>query len=186
MSSGPQTRGKVLDYREYLTYQLGEIRTRIKWMDVGAGAVILTVGAILYVLSIIVADQIFVLSGWSRLGLLAVFMAATLFYLWRSVLSPAAKRINIAYAAREAERASPGAKNSILNWLLLTDRQKESLPEPILKAIETRAANDLRRIDVHEAIHSVHLLRASIVLLAARCPPADRGPAAATSPATSA
>src|SRR5829696_9542112 len=100
MSSGAKSRGELLDYRTYLTHQLTEARSRIKWMDVGVGLAILAVGAISYLLTVIILDQLFTLSGWVRLGLLVFFSAVTLGYIAWAVVMPVMRRVNLFYAVQ--------------------------------------------------------------------------------------
>jgi len=95
--------------------------------------------------------------------LLAFFALATLLYLSFAVVVPALRRINLLYAARTVERADPNTKNSLINWLLLR-RHSDEIPESIMKAIETRAANDLARIDLSEAVDSRPMLNSLYVL----------------------
>src|SRR4051812_27732896 len=107
MSTGAKPRGEILDYRTYLTHQLTEARSRIKWMDLGVGLAILAVGAISYLLTVIILDQLFTLPGWVRLALLVLFSAATFGYIALSVIAPVVKRVNLYYAIQEVERANP-------------------------------------------------------------------------------
>jgi hypothetical protein len=165
MSSGAKSRGELLDYRTYLTHQLTEARSRIKWMDVGVGLAILAVGAISYLLTVIIMDQLFTLPGVVRLALLVLFSAVTFGYIGFAVIAPVVRRVNLFYAIQQVERANPEFRNSLLNWATIQEHGAEEIPEPILKAIESRAASDLSKIDLREAIHSQHVLRAATVLL---------------------
>lgn len=155
----------LTDSSGYLDRQLAEARRRIKRVDVVTGAAVVAVGAISYVLSVIILDQLLVLSTWSRLGLLAAFSAATLGYLFGAVILPASRRISLLYAAKAVEEADPATKNSLINWLLLRHRAGE-VPESVLKAIERRAARDVARIDLEDAIQSKRLLQVTYVLAA--------------------
>jgi hypothetical protein len=73
------------------------------------------------------------------------------------------RRINTMYAAVSIERAEPRMKNSVLSWVDLS-RRKEDLPEPILKNIESKAANDLAKVKIEDAIQPRNVMSAMYVL----------------------
>lgn len=150
---------------EFLERQLREARGRIKGVEIVTGVAIVAVGIISYILTVIMLDQILVLSTGARLGLLLVFLAATVAYLVYAVVLPAFRRINLLYAARTVEVVDPSTKNSLINWLQLRHRPEE-VSEPILRVIEHRAARDISRIDLQDAIHSRHLVHISYLLAA--------------------
>lgn len=155
-----RTKPRTADYGRYLSRQLRNAQGRIKAVDLVTGAVIVVVGVIAYTLSVIMLDQIFTLSMGMRIGLLAFFGIMTVGYVAYAVVLPAARRINPLYAARRVESVAPETKNSIVNWLLLHENGAE-IPEPIMRVIEARAASDLSKIDLGEAIDTKHILRAS-------------------------
>lgn len=156
-------RARRAEYERFLARKLAHARNRIKAVDVASGIVICAVGAVAYALTVTMLDQIFTLSATARISLLALFAVGTLAYAAFAVILPSLRRVNLLFAAREVERADPNTKNSLINWLQLHDRE-EGIPEPILRAIEARAASDLKRIDLGEAIQTTHILRASYVL----------------------
>lgn len=163
MSRAEPADQRLADYQQLLNRQLGQAQGRIKAVDVGAGLMILAVGAIAYVLSVIMIDQFLALStGW-RIVLLVGFALATFGYLAYAVIIPAMRRVNILYAARAVEQADPSIKNSLINWLLLRAKAEE-IPESLFRAIESRAARDISKVNLNDAIQSKRLLHATYVL----------------------
>ena len=153
------------DYPAYLTRQLTEVRARIKTVDLATGLAVAAVGVVAYTLVMIMADQLAVLTTATRLGLLLAVVGVVVAYLLWAVVRPGVRRVNLMYAAREIERTDPSTKNSIINWLQLRSRSEE-IPETILKAIERRAASDLAKVEVGDAVQLHHLVRVSYVLAA--------------------
>ncbi|MGL5098346.1 MAG: hypothetical protein ACRDD1_22385, partial [Planctomycetia bacterium] len=154
---------ELVEYHEFLLRQLSEARGRIKSVDVATGAAILVTGAASYVFTVTILDQLFVLSTVMRLLLLGVFAGATIGYLLYAVVLPSLRRVSLLYAASTIEHSDARMKNSLVNWLQLREKGEE-IPAPILQAIETRAAEDLSRIDLGDAIQSRDLLRSCYVL----------------------
>lgn len=165
MSTGSSTqkRGQLVEYGEYLAKQLGQARLRIKMLDLITALVVVVVAAGAYVLTLSVLDQLFVLSTTVRLTSLAIFLCISLLYIVFAMAIPATQRINDLYVAREVENAVPNSKNSLLNWMLLRNRRSE-IPPTIMRAIEAKAASDLSKIPIQDAIQAKHLLHASYVL----------------------
>jgi hypothetical protein len=163
MSTVTTTKGDVAEARRFLSHKLNQARQRIKAVDLLTGLAVLFAGAIGYTLTLIVLDQLFVLSAPIRALLLIAFIGVTCGFLAWSVVIPAVRRINLLFAARTVEYADPSTKNSLINWLLLS-RRGEQVPPGIMTAIEARAARDLARIDLGNAIHGEHLVRISYVV----------------------
>ena len=164
MSAG-SLRGKFLSHSEYIGHQLKQARGRIKGLDIALALAVVAVAAAGYVLTLIVADQLLALSGVVRLVLLLAFAGSAAAYLWFGLFLPSLKRINPLFAAREIERARPELKNSVLNFLELSAKPDHGVSEPIMAAIEKRAAGDLQQVNLHEALTNRHLAPASLAFL---------------------
>ena len=108
MSSGTQSaQGEYLEYGEFLAQQLRQTRTRIKLIDIVSGLTVIGVAAVSYVMTVIVLDQLLVLSTAMRVGLLLCFALVTGAYLAYAIVVPAVRRINLLFAARTVEQANP-------------------------------------------------------------------------------
>lgn len=171
MTTTPVQR-EIIKRDEYLSRQIKDARSRIQVLDVFTGATIVCCGAVAYVLCATMIDQVLVLSTAMRFAMLIGFALATLGVLAYWVFLPATRRINPLYAAHAVEKSRPQTKNSLTNWLQLKERG-DNIPDPIMKAIELRAVDDVRRIDLHEAIdskplvHSFYTLGAVVVIFCA-------------------
>jgi hypothetical protein len=128
---------------------LARARRRIRSLDAAVAVLILLSGSLAFTLGMILLDRWLVLSPLSRQVALAGYALAALVYLVIGLLLPLARRINPYYAARHLEQAVPGAKNSVVNWL---DLRAEPLPPAIRSAVGQRAARDLQRADLDQAI----------------------------------
>src|SRR5688572_10867854 len=98
MSVGTGGVGEIVDYRTYLTQQIGQARGRIKAVDVLTGAWIIFVGALSYLLTVTILDQLLVLPNIVRVALLAAFVLATGGFLLYAVVLPGLRRISTLFA----------------------------------------------------------------------------------------
>ena len=91
--------------------------------------------------------------GWAmQVGVWSIYLGVVAFLLGKLLLR-FLSRVNPYYAARQIEEAIPGAKNSVVNWLDLRQRQ---LPAAIHDALGLRAARDLKTTDPDQAVNSKH------------------------------
>src|SRR5208283_4148169 len=80
---------------------------------------------------------------------LGVYVVGAAAYILFAMVRPLMRQINPYYAARKVEQFVPGAKNSVINWLDLRDRK---LPPAIRGAVGQRAARDLGKADLDQAL----------------------------------
>ncbi len=143
--------------------QLDRARRRIRLLDVGAAALGFLAVTLAFVLVTVLLDRRYDLAPATRQIALLGYGALAAVYLVFGLARPLSRRINPYYAARELERAVPEAKNSVVNWLDLHD---EPLPPVIRGAVAQRAARDLGRADLDEAIRGRHAVIAGAAALA--------------------
>jgi hypothetical protein len=144
----PAAAGK---HDQFVEQQLARAGDRVRNLDLAAAALVLLGATLLYGLAVTVTDLCLDLPARARLLGLLAYAAAAVLYLGVTAVSFLLRRVNPYYAARQLEKAVPGAKGSVINWLDLHGRP---LPEAIHAALGTRAARDLTRADVEEAIAS--------------------------------
>jgi bifunctional DNA-binding transcriptional regulator/antitoxin component of YhaV-PrlF toxin-antitoxin module len=165
---GTQTRTRrppVGDYRRFVDERIDRAKRRIKSADAGAAIVFVVVAWICYVLLLVMIDQVAPLSLLVRTLLLACMVLATAVVLAVRVVAPLFLRVNALFAAKTLEAADPRMKNTVLSWVDLSQSGRP-LPEPIAKAIGARAATDLARVRIEDAIQPRHVLASMYVLAA--------------------
>lgn len=136
----------------FVEEQLARARGRIRLLDVSAALLGLVIAMLSYGL-------VMVLWGWKlpplyRQLALGLYGVAALIYLGVTLVWPLCRRVNPYYAARQVERALPGAKNSLVNWL---DLRAHKLPPAIRAALGVRAARDLQQAPPEQVIRGRHV-----------------------------
>jgi hypothetical protein len=121
---------------------------RVRLNDLLTGGAALAVLLLGYVAVMMVFDKWLVLPAWVRqlgfAGLLAG--AAGVGYLF--VVRPLRRRVNPRYIARQVEQTLPDAKNVLINWVDLQDRE---LPGSVKSAVASKAAAGFAGADVDAA-----------------------------------
>src|SRR5205085_318511 len=141
-------------HESFVEAQIDSARRRIRAHDVGAALLVLFVGTLAYALGMALLDRWLELSTAARQAGLALYLLAAAAFTAGIVLRPFRRSVNPYYAARRVERAVPGAKNSVVNWLDLRD---EPLPPSVKSALGQRAASDLKHADLDEVLHDRRL-----------------------------
>lgn len=155
MASDLQTRPGVPKYEAFVEQQLGKVRQRIRWLDVGRSALLLLVVTLAYFLLMACFDM--AVGGGDSSTLTAVRLAGFGLYLLAvgfllvQLATRLYRRINPYYAARQLEQALDDPKNSVINWLDLKD---EELPGAIRNAVGLRAARTLKQADPEQVVET--------------------------------
>lgn len=136
-------------YDALVAAQLKQAETRIRMLDLTAGLLGFAALSMAYIVGMVLCDSKFLLSSHTRQLALYVFLAGSAVYLFFAVFRPLWLRVNPYYAARQVEQQLPHAKNSIVNWV---DLHEQPLPPAIHGALSQRAAKDLSRINLDQAI----------------------------------
>lgn len=136
-------------YDAFVEAQLDKARRRIRLLDVSSALLLFAAGALVYVLVVGLLDRRLELSALARQVAFTGYAVASVLFLAVAIVLPLCRRINPYFAAREMERVMPGAKNSLVNWL---DLHGETLPPAIRGALSQRAAKDLAKADLEQAI----------------------------------
>jgi hypothetical protein len=136
-------------YEAFVENQLSRARQRIRLMDLSAAALGYVIVTLLYGLAVALLDSWLQLPALVRQWAFALYGVASVAYVGVTVVWPLLRRVNPYYAARQVEHVLPDAKNSVMNWLDLRD---QNLPPAIRGAVSHRAAKDMARADLDEAI----------------------------------
>ena len=129
----------------------------------------LLAASLFFILAVALADQwVFAhgLNFFARLVLFGVWMGLAAWFVWRSVAPAVMHRINPVYAAQAIEHGRPTLKNSLINFLLLRSHPENVAPV-VYQAMEHRAASDLARVPIEQAVDHRRLIHLCYVLAAA-------------------
>jgi hypothetical protein len=138
----------VAKHDAYVAAQLRRAEHRIRTLDI-AGALLGFLALSCAVIGgAVLADILLPGFTYVRPFVLPVYLLAAVIYLALTLARPLMRRINPYYAALRMERTTPGAKNSVVNWL---DLHEAKLPPAIRNSLGQRAAKDLARADVEKA-----------------------------------
>src|SRR5262245_48250551 len=132
-------------HESFVEAALARARGRIRAQDLGVAALGLVAGTLTYALGLVLFDRWLQLPPLARQLALVGYLIAAAAYVVVVLLRPFRREVNPYFAARQVERAVPGAKNSVISWLDLRD---EALPPSIRTAVGLKAANDLKRADL--------------------------------------
>ncbi len=136
-------------YETFVEEQLARARNRIRLLDLaaaGLGFLIVTLG---YGLLMVVLDRLLELPSLVRQAAFGLYLVGAVVYVGFTLGRVLLRRINPLYAAQQVEHILPDAKNSVVNYL---DLREQDLPAAIRGAVSHRAAKDLARADLDQAI----------------------------------
>lgn len=167
-AAGSPNSSRYVEFDEYVDLKLQKTRSTIKTTDLLvalAGVAAMFLG---YLLIFVVLDQWVVPGGFgtaSRWILLSTLVLLTVAWLGWKVGLPYLRTVNRLFAAQEIEKADPELNSSLLNLVDLRESGRE-VNASILRTLEKRAAVELQKIDVTQAIDHRPLMRTAYVLLA--------------------
>jgi hypothetical protein len=136
-------------YDAFVQEQLDRARRRIRILDVSSALLLFLAGTLAYAFVVGLLDRRLELSPLARQLAFSGYAVAAVVFLAAAVVRPLWRRVNPYYAARAVEGVVPGAKNSLVNWL---DLHGEALPPAIRASLSQRAAKDLARADLEQAV----------------------------------
>jgi collagen type III alpha len=139
----------VLKYETFVEQQLARARHRIRALDLAAASLGFLIITLAYGLATAVLDRLLALPPVVRQVAFLVYVFGCLAYIGVTVIVPLCRQINPYFAALQVEHSLPGAKNSVINWL---DLRRQQLPVAIQGAVIHRAARELARADLDQAI----------------------------------
>ncbi len=132
----------------FVAAQLRRAERRIRTLDVSAALLGFLVLTCATVGGVAVADYLIPAFAFVRPFVLVSYLFLAAVYLGLTLARPLLRRVNPYYTAVRMEGTTPGAKNSVVNWL---DLHEAKLPAAIRNSLGQRAAKDLARADVEKA-----------------------------------
>jgi hypothetical protein len=133
--------------------KLAKAEGRIRGLDTVTGLLGFTIATFGYALVMALIDRAFNLAIGVRLVGFLAYIGFSAAWLGNWIVRPYLRSVNPYFAARRMEAVVPASKNSVVNWLDLHD---EPLPSSIKGAVGQRAAQDLGKVDLEEAINGRH------------------------------
>ncbi len=175
MASGaakPRTRpspvgvGPRMHYDQIIDQKLAKTRRRVKLVDLGILLMGLVGGIILFTMSLVLLDHWALdLSKVERFVALGILIVGVGAYLARFVIPTLTRPINPRYAARAIEQSEPSLKNSVINFLMFR-RDPTPTGRLVYRALQQRAALDLRGVNVDLAVDQSRLIHVGYVVVA--------------------
>ncbi|MEO6810127.1 MAG: hypothetical protein ABI353_13520, partial [Isosphaeraceae bacterium] len=165
MALSTQPHGKVLNYEQFVDHQLRLTRARIKTTDVLTSTMVLVVAALGVLFLEIVLDHAFGLPAWIRRLVLFTGLGAMLVFAVRRILLPLVRNVNGLYAAKAIEETDPTFKNSLINYLELR-RHRTEISRSFMAAVENKAVNDLRSVEIDTVVNQRRLVQTVYALAA--------------------
>jgi hypothetical protein len=148
----------------FIQKHLDETRQQVKFVEISTHLITLFTIALSYLLIAAVVDHwIMPLGTVGRVLALLVLIGGMGYYIYQFVFPLLLRKINPLYAARTIEKAEPSLKNSLINFLQLR-QESGSVPQVVLNAMESRAANDIATTQVDNAVDRRQLLLMGYVL----------------------
>ncbi|MBC8353530.1 MAG: hypothetical protein H8E66_16145 [Planctomycetes bacterium] len=161
------------DTDRFIEQQLTKTRLQVRVVDLASSLIALVAAILVYTLVLAVVDHwVMPLAWWGR-WLACISLLGAVGYYAATVLVPLMMRpINPVYAAKAIEDAEPTLKNSLVNFLSFR-ADRGSLHQVVYSAMQQRAASDLHRVPIDNAvdrskvIHFGYLLAGVLTICAA-------------------
>ncbi|MFM7132124.1 MAG: hypothetical protein ACKO0V_22480, partial [bacterium] len=165
-NDSPQNaRGRLLEYAEFIEEQITAAQARIKSNDVFRAVLWIITGAMALLFVEIVLDHTVELPLIVRQVTLFAGLSAAATYGWFRVVRPWLRRINPLFAAKSIETVDPQFKNSLINYLQISQDADKVAPS-VLAQMEARAVADLSRVDVNNVVDPAPVTRLSYAMAA--------------------
>ena len=134
-----------------VTAAIGEISSKLRLQELLFGIGALAAWGLAYLAIVMLLDRWLQLPDWVRqLGFVgSLGIAAVIAYGW--IVRPLQRRLNPRFIARRVEATIPDAKNALINWI---DLQERDLPASVKTAMNARAAAGVREADLERAAPS--------------------------------
>lgn len=165
-NESPQNpRGRLLEYAEFIEEQIHAAQARIKSNDIFRAVLWIITGAMGLLFVEIVLDHSIELPLIVRQVTLFVGILVASVYAWVRIVGPWLRRINPLFAAKSIETVDPQFKNSLINYLQISQDADKVAPS-VLAQMEARAVADLSRVDVNNVVDPAPVTRLSYAMAA--------------------
>ena len=166
VNESPQnSRGRLLEYAEFIEEQIHSAQSRIKSNDLFRAVLWIITGTMALLFIEIVLDHTIELPLIVRQITLFAGLLVAIVYGWIRVIAPWLRRINPLFAAKSIETVDPQFKNSLINYLQISQDADKVAPS-VLAQMEARAVADLSRVDVNNVVDPTPVTRLSYAMAA--------------------
>jgi hypothetical protein len=141
-------------YDALIDARLGSVQRRIRFLDAFSSLLVFLAFTLLFVGVMVLLDRRLEMGVAARALAFLSFLAIAGIYLTFALVRPWFRQINPYFAARSVERLIPEAKNSLVNWLDLKERD---LPAAIRQNVVGRAVRDADRAPIDQAVRARHV-----------------------------
>ncbi|PQO29182.1 hypothetical protein C5Y96_15650 [Blastopirellula marina] len=149
---------------ESIRRKINRTRRSVKLAELVAGILLFAAGSLLFLLTLAVIDHWIVgLNFAARLLAFLVYVVAAIGFLWIYVAPLLIHSINPLYAAKMIEQGQPKLKNSLLNFLFLS-QNNQGTHKAVLDAVENQAATDISSLSLEHLVDYSKAIRIGYVL----------------------
>lgn len=144
--------------------KINRTRRSVKLAELVAGILLFAAGSLLFLLTLAVIDHWIVgLSFAARLMAFLVYVVAAVGFLWIYVAPLLIHSINPLYAAKMIEQGQPTLKNSLLNFMFLS-QNNQGTHRAVLDAVENQAATDISSLSLEHLVDYSKAIRIGYIL----------------------
>lgn len=149
---------------ESIRRKINRTRRSVKLAELVAGILLFAAGSLLFLLTLAVIDHWIVgLNFAARLLAFLVYVVAAVGFLWIYVAPLLFHSINPLYAAKMIEQGQPTLKNSLLNFMFLS-QNNQGTHKAVLDAVENQAATDISSLSLEHLVDYSKAIRIGYVL----------------------
>ncbi len=172
LTEPPPSEPEQDEFEVFIHDRLRRTQRQVKGVDLAAALITLSVGALVYLLIVALADHWLVSGGFgftSRLLLLLGLLAGGGYFAFVRIVPLIVHRINPLYAAQAIEQSRPSFKNSLVNFLFLRRQRRQwernELAKKIYRGLEERTAAELADTAVETTVDRSEIIRLGYVLV---------------------
>lgn len=147
-------------YDAFVQTQLARVERRIRAFDIAVSLLGFAAITLVFAFFIPLADYFLELGTAPRLLLLVGYLGLAAAWLLFTLRGPLWGHVNPHFTARKVEELVPGTKNSVINWV---DLHEQNLPGAIRGAVGQKAATDLQKADIDQAVSGKRAIWAGAV-----------------------
>ena len=161
-----QSQVESVENDQYIDKKIQATAQQVKLVSLATSITTLLAGVVAYLLLLSLVDHwVWGFSVWGRLiALVFLLLGAAAFFIFR-VLPGLIRSVNPIFAAQTIEGSTPTLKNSLINFLLLREKQVGTR-QVILDGVKRQAVGDLHQVPGNAIVDRSELIRIGYVLAA--------------------
>jgi len=167
-SAASTSAARPADRERYIEAQLRKTRRAVRGVEFASRLMLFLAASVAFFLVAALVDHWIAPGGlgvYGRLAFLAIFLIGAGYFAARQLAPLLIYRINPLFAAHTIERAKPGLKNALVNFLFLRSN-RAAVPDVVLSAVEEQAATNLSHTPIDHVVDRTRLIHIGYLLLA--------------------